>query len=94
MTQDTEEEEGGTVVGIHDGVELLGRTPSENAIKALEKALEQAKAGEIIGVGLVMQFHDGCGSWGVMGRCTSFSALGAASRLEFELNKLLSEDGD
>lgn len=54
-------------------------------IAMLEETVDAIKAGEVVGVGLVMMTHDNCGGWKVCGRIGSYSMLGAADVLRQEL---------
>ena len=47
-------------------------------VEALEKMLEQARSGEIVGAALVKLHCDGLGSWDVAGKVGGYSLLGAA----------------
>lgn len=61
------------------------REPNENCIKTLEIALERAKAGEVVGVVIVEQHYDSAASYLFGGFVSSYSTLGALTRVTYEL---------
>lgn len=61
------------------GYDFPERHVDENFVKALEDALEKARAGEVVGGTLILGYHDGLSSYRIAGRVASYSMLGAAS---------------
>ena len=50
-----------------------------NAVATLERFLEQARSGEVVGVVVAAQHRDGLASWTRGGRIGSYSLVGALS---------------
>lgn len=53
------------------------REANQNCVATLEKWLEMAKAGEIVGVVMAGLTHDRCGTWQAAGFVGGYSILGA-----------------
>ena len=66
------------VLSIHGG-RPMPQEPNEAAIAVLERTLEAAKAGEIVGALVVSQYKDCSGGWQIGGFVSSYSMLGAAT---------------
>jgi hypothetical protein len=66
--------------------------PNAGAIKALEYVLERARAGEVIGVGVIALHADRLSSWRVGGLVGSHSMVGAATMLQAHLVQLTGGD--
>jgi 1,4-dihydroxy-2-naphthoyl-CoA synthase len=54
------------------------REANSAAVEVLEDALERARSGEIVGVGIVMADHDGRACFSLGGLIGGFADLGAA----------------
>lgn len=75
------------IVEIYGGV--AKQEPNLATIAALEEALERAKAGEVVGVGIVYLEHDGAGGYMLSGRVGGFSMLGASQIMSAELTRVV-----
>lgn len=64
------------------------REPNALCISALERALEKARSGEIIGVGLVELYHDTSSNYALGGRVGSYTMLGAATMMVGRLTEI------
>ena len=65
----------------------------ETTVKALERLLEQAKAGEIVGACYVTLGHDGLASRGLVGRVTGYSVVGGMYANLHQLTEGTLEEG-
>jgi hypothetical protein len=61
------------------------REPSPALVQELERLLEAARSGEIIGGGFVLLHADATASWVMAGRMGGFSVLGALEMVRAEL---------
>lgn len=74
-------------------VSLYGQTvPQERVVRAgvveaLERALEQARSGEVQGIALAMLHADGLGSYALCGCVGAYSLLGAATAVRDALSE-------
>lgn len=73
------------VVSIHGQPLPPQGENNERTIAALREALEEAEAGEVIGIGLVKFHADNCASFRLSGWAGSYSMLGACDRLKQEI---------
>lgn len=74
----------GSVVSLRGGPTGL---PEVNAaaVEALERWLEMARSGHLVGVALAGLDCDGCGRWALSGRVGGYSMLGALEVVRAEL---------
>ncbi len=54
---------------------------NDSCVKALEEALERARAGQIAGVGIVLLWPDNPSAYSLGGRIGGYTMLGAAQQL-------------
>jgi hypothetical protein len=69
------------VIGLYSGVDIQAMEPNGNTVKTLEHALAQAKAGEIVGVGIAKTHHDNMASFHLGGKVLGYAFMGAVSRM-------------
>jgi len=69
------------------GLAETPKKPNQEVIKSLEECLEQAKAGEIIGVVIAKREHDGSGSYSYAG-FLGMSVVGAMTCASVRLTKM------
>lgn len=62
------------------------RTVREGVVEALERALEQARSGEVQGIALALLHADGLGSYALCGCVGAYSLLGAATAVRDALS--------
>lgn len=81
------------IIGLADRREAAPEAPEANAIcvEALETLLEQARAGEIVGIGATMLHRDNQVSWRVAGVVGGFGMLGALRLIEQDLLEIQRE---
>lgn len=75
-----------TVISIHGGP-TGEKEPEDNAIRLLEKLLEQAKSGEAVGVAAAVLQFDGSASWYEAGKVGGFTLAGALEGLRHRINE-------
>ena len=68
--------ESGNVVSLNGGPRGV-REVNEAVVSVLEKWLEAARSGEVIGVAIALLDYDWCGRWSVAGVVGGYSMLGA-----------------
>ena len=68
--------ESGNVVSLNGGPRGV-REVNEAVVSVLERWLEAARSGEVIGVAIALLDYDGCGRWAVAGTVGGYSMLGA-----------------
>lgn len=73
------------VVSLSGAPEPSARIPQASLIAHLEDLLEQARSGELQGMGTVQMDHLGRAAWSASGLRGSFSLMGAAYCLLHEL---------
>ena len=61
------------------------REPNAACIETIERWLEQARAGEIVGVALAGLGHDGFSQYSVAGKVGGYSMIGALEVAKAEL---------
>lgn len=84
----------GQVVGIWPGLENLHTTePQPDVVDALEQALEQAQAGEIMGVCIVKLHRDRFSSYDTAGICKHYGMIGGMEVAKNYLARVIT-DGD
>lgn len=66
-------------------------TPNENAIAVLERALEHAKNGQVVGVSMALLHHDGLAAWQAGGLVGGYSMLGALEMAKADIIAILQE---
>ena len=84
------------VIPISDDIEIPGQMgePVPTCVKELERLLEAAKAGEIVGIAVGLQFRDGMGSYSIAGRVGAYSLLGAMLKAQHALLVVTDDDED
>lgn len=78
------------VVAIHGGLTGLPE-PNDNCIATLERWLEMARAGEIIGFAGAALHHDGLSQYAISGFIGGYSVLGAVEMAKADLTDHLRE---
>jgi hypothetical protein len=74
------------VVGIHSGILVpCGNRPNKPTVTLLEKLLEEARSGHVVGVVVAAQESTGRAKFNYAG-AYGFSLLGALSRLMHQIN--------
>jgi hypothetical protein len=68
---------GANITSLHGGPTGT-LAPNEDAIIALEEALDAARSGHVVGVGIVCLHHDGMSSTSMGGTIGSYGLIGAA----------------
>ncbi len=76
---------------IWSGNTVSARQPNPEAIEALEKALEQAKAGEIKGIAIAKMHHDNLASFVVYGDAISYQLIGALDRAKNSIHVVMDD---
>lgn len=76
----------GNVAALHGGKIIL-LAPNESCIAELRKMLEQAEAGEIVGIVCARLHGDKLGSYTIAGMIGPYSLLGAADMAHDELRR-------
>jgi hypothetical protein len=71
-----------------NGATISTGEPNEIAVRMLEDALERAKSGDLVGVGIVMRHSDGCGSFSLGGSVGGYSMLGALEMVRDQIVSL------
>lgn len=68
------------------------REVDENAVAVLERYLELARAGEVVGATVAVQHYDGTSEYQIGGRIGTHALLGAVTRMQFELVDLARDE--
>lgn len=74
------------VVSLHGGP-LPARATNEHCVETLEKYLEKARFGEIVGIVIAAQFEDKMSGWDAAGLTYTHSIVGALEAAKFSLLK-------
>jgi len=61
-------------------------------IEKIERLLERAKAGDVIGIAVACAYKDGCSSCDVEGIVNGFSTLGAVTALQERVRAIVMDD--
>lgn len=71
-----------------NGATISTGEPNQIAVKVLEEALERARSGDLVGVGIVIRHSDGCASFTLGGSVGGYSMLGALEMVRDEIVSL------
>lgn len=79
------------VVSLNGNAPIL-RERNDQCVAALEDALEEAKSGEIVGVSIIKNYHDGQGSFHYAGTVGGFSMVGAHRASEMMILRIAMDE--
>lgn len=80
----------GEVKALHGG-EVILPTPNESCVAELRRMLEQAEAGEIVGIVCARLHGDKLGSFTIAGMIGPYSLLGAVDMAHHELRERMGD---